>query len=198
MSASETSLIGANYSDPNLFQVRESSPISRRSTLVSPIQKLTRDLLSWMSRTRKLRHEVDAASESAASSGWKYLGISTFLFAVLQALCPAVIAISAVRVLIGVGALAAAAGTDAAPRGLHQDLIRIPMMLIALGGTFLNLFVIWHIRRLRNRPAAQWRLLPVSKKKLRSERIQITLSLLTFVLLAAEWITHPMIHRPHH
>jgi MFS family permease len=129
---------------------------------------------------------------------WRYLGFTTFLFALLQALCPAVIAISAVRVLIGLGALAIAAGTDAAPRGFHQDLIRIPMMVLALVGALLNLFVIWQIRRLRNRPAAQWRLTPVSKQKLRSERIQIALAILTFALLAAEWLTHPLIHHPHH
>lgn len=127
----------------------------------------------------------------------RYLGLGTFLFALLQALCPAVIALSAVRVAIGLGALAAAAGTDAAPRGFHQDLIRIPMMVVALGGAALNLFVIWHVRRLRKRPASQWRLSPVSAGKLRSERIQIALAVLTFVLLAAEWLTHPLIHHPH-
>jgi MFS family permease len=132
-----------------------------------------------------------------ASDRLRYLGLGTFLFALLQALCPAVIALSGLRVLIGIGALAAAAGTDAAPRGFHQDLIRIPMMLLALAGAVLNLFVIWQIRRLRNRPAAQWRLSPVPPAKLRSERLQIVLSLLTFVLLAAEWLTHPMIHHPH-
>jgi MFS family permease len=128
----------------------------------------------------------------------RYLGLSTFLFALLQTLCPAVIALSAVRVGIGLSSLAIAAGTDAAPRGLHQDLIRIPMMILALVGTILNLFVIWQLRRLRKRPAAQWRLGPPPKAKLRSERIQIGLAVLTFICLAAEWITHSMIHHPHH
>jgi hypothetical protein len=127
----------------------------------------------------------------------RYLGVGTFLMALLQALCPAVIALSAVRVAIGLGALAAAAGTDAAPTGWHQDLIRIPTMFLALAGAGLNLFVIWQIRRLRARPASQWRMSPVSPKKLRSERIQIALSLLTFALLAAEWLTHAQIHHPH-
>jgi MFS family permease len=134
----------------------------------------------------------------ASSDRLRYLGFGTFLFALLQALCPAVIALSAVRVAIGLGALAAAAGTDAAPRGFHQDMVRIPMMFLALLGTGLNLFVIWHIRRLRNHPSAQWRRVPLAPGKLRSERIQIALAVLTFILLAAEWITHPLIHHPHH
>jgi MFS family permease len=130
-------------------------------------------------------------------AGSRTLGISSFLFAFLQTLCPAVIAISAVRVTIGLGALAAAAGSDASPRGWHADWIRIPMMLLAAFGAALNLFVIWHVRRLRSRPAAQWRLAPLSPGKLRGERMQIALAVLTFVCLAAEWITHPMMHHPH-
>lgn len=130
--------------------------------------------------------------------GSRYLGLSAFLFALLQTLCPAVIAISAVRVFIGLGALAAAAGTDAPVRGWHADWIRIPMMLLAAFGAALNLFVIWHARRLRARPAAQWRMAPLPAKKLRSERVQIVLAILTFVCLAAEWIAHPMLHHLHH
>jgi hypothetical protein len=129
--------------------------------------------------------------------GSRYLGVSAFLFAFLQALCPAVIALSAVRVFIGLGALAAAAGTNAAPRGWHADAIRIPMMLIAALGAALNLFVIWHVRRLRARPAAQWRIVPLAPGKLRSERLQIVLAVLTFVCLAVEAITHPMMHHLH-
>ncbi|HKW62417.1 MAG TPA: hypothetical protein VJN89_07730 [Candidatus Acidoferrum sp.] len=119
---------------------------------------------------------------------------SSFVFAVLQSACTAVIAISGLRVVIGLSALAAA-GIHAPARGFHQDAIRIPMMVLALLGAVINLYVIWKIRRLRNKPAAQWRVQPVSRKKLYSERFQIALSVLTLLLLAAEWITHPIIHR---
>ena len=120
---------------------------------------------------------------------------SGIVFAVLQSACTAVIAISGVRVAIGFGALAAAAGTHAPARGFHQDAIRIPTMVLALLGAVLNLYVVGKVRRLRSRPAAQWRQQPVTKKKLNSERFQIALSVLTLLLLAAEWITHPMVHR---
>ena len=130
--------------------------------------------------------------------GSRFVSISAFVFAALQALCPAVIAFSAVRVFIGLGALAIAAGTNAPARGWHADWIRIPMMTVAAIGAALNLFVIWHIRRLRARPAAQWRVRPLPPGKLRSERLQIVLAVITFVCLAAEWITHPIMHHPHH
>lgn len=125
----------------------------------------------------------------------KALSWGSIGFALLQSACTAVIAISGLRVAIGLSALAAAAGIHAPARGFHQDAIRIPMMALAFLGAVVNLYVIWKIRRLRSRPAAQWRMQPVSKKKLNSERFQIALSILTLLLLAAEWITHPFIHR---
>jgi sterol desaturase/sphingolipid hydroxylase (fatty acid hydroxylase superfamily) len=130
--------------------------------------------------------------------GWRYLGISSFLFAFLQAICPALVAIGAVRVFLGLGALALAAGTGAILRVWHADSIRIPMMVVAAFGAALNLFVIWQMRRLRGRPAAQWRIQPLSPGKLRSERWQIVLCILTFVCLAVEETMHWVIHRHHH
>jgi hypothetical protein len=124
----------------------------------------------------------------------RVLSWPSFLFALLQSICTAVIAISGVRVAIGLTALAEAAGVHAPARGFHQDAIRIPMMVTALLGALINLFVIWRIRSLRRRPASQWRQQPLTAKKLNSERFQIALSVLTLILLAAEWITHPMIH----
>jgi hypothetical protein len=125
----------------------------------------------------------------------RVLGWSGIVFAILQSACTAVIAISGVRVAIGLGALAAAAGIHAPAKGFHQDAIRIPMMLFALFGALINLFVVWKIRSLRSKPAAQWRQKPVTARKINSERLQIALSIVTLVLLSAEWILHPMIHR---
>jgi len=130
--------------------------------------------------------------------GWRYLSLSAFLFAFLQTICPALVAIGAVRVFLGLGALALAAGTGAMLRVWHADSIRIPMMLVAAFGAALNLFVIWQTRRLRGRPAAQWRIQPLSPGKLRSERWQIVLCVLTFVFLTVEETMHWVIHHHHH
>ena len=144
---------------------------------------------------RVTQGEVAEVPAVSPGSRLKFLNWSGILFSVLQSACTAVIAISSVRVAIGLSALAAAAGVHSPAKGFHQDAIRIPMMLLALAGSLVNLYVIWKIRRLRNKPAAQWRQQPVSSKKLNSERLQIALSIVTLVLLAAEWITHPMVHR---
>jgi len=127
----------------------------------------------------------------------KLINWSSMVFALLQSVCSAVVAISGLRVAIGLGALAAAAGMDVPAHGFHQDAIRIPMMALALAGSLLNLFVLWRVRNLRNRPAAQWRRQPLSMKKKYSERLQYTLSILTLILLAAEWFAHRLIHRVH-
>ena len=134
-------------------------------------------------------------SDRGAWSGVRWASAGGFLFALLQSACAAVLAISGFRVLIGLSALAAAAGIHAPANGFHQDLIRIPMMWLALAGALANLYLVWRVRSLRSRPAAKWRLQPVPLQKLRSERFQIVLAVITLVLLAAEWITHPMVHR---
>jgi hypothetical protein len=141
--------------------------------------------------------QKEASRDSADSllARFQLLGWSGILFAILQSACSAVIAISGIRVAIGLSALAAAAGITAPAKGFHQDAIRVPMMLLALFGSLINLFVIWKIRSLRNKPASQWRQPPLRRSKLNSERLQIALSILTLILLTAEWITHPMIHR---
>jgi hypothetical protein len=127
----------------------------------------------------------------------RWVSWSSFAFALLQSACTAVLAVSGIRVLIGLSALAIAAGTDAPARGFHQDAIRIPMMLLALAGALINLYVLWRLWSLRRRPASRWRVQPLTAKEKRSQWFQFVLAIVTLVLLALEWWTHPMMHHPH-
>lgn len=122
------------------------------------------------------------------------IGLASFVFILLQSACTAVMAISGVRVVIGLGALAAASGLNRPASGFHADVIRIPMMLVAVLGSAINLYVIRRIRSLRARPSAQWRSTPVTQRQQRSETFQIVLAVLTLVLVAAEWATHRIVH----
>jgi hypothetical protein len=136
-----------------------------------------------------------ATNESSVTVGRPWaVGFTSLIFIVLQSACTAVMAVSGIRVLIGLGALAAATGLHGAPTGFHADIIRIPMMIVAVAGSVINLYVIWRIRRLRARPAAQWRVRPVTTKQRRAETFQIALAVLTLGLVAAEWITHQIMH----
>lgn len=125
----------------------------------------------------------------------RVLSGASFLFALLQSLCTAVLTISGIRVAIGLTALAAASGIYAPARGWHQDAIRIPMLILAAAGAIVNLAVLAWIWRLRAQPSAQWRKREIGKKARRSERLQVALAILTLILVGLETWTHPMVHR---
>jgi len=137
---------------------------------------------------------ADRSSE-VSPARLRWVNWTGFLFALLQSACAAVLAVSGIRVLIGLGALAAASGIHAPARGFHQDAVRIPMMVVALAGALVNLYVLWRVRSLRARPSAQWRVQAVTPATRRSELLQFVLAIVTLLLLAAEWITHPIVHR---
>src|SRR5882724_10928749 len=120
----------------------------------------------------------------------KLINWSAFLLAILQSVCSAFIALNGVRLLIGVGAFAAASGALKLADRMHIAAIRIPMMLLALAGSVLNLVVLWQVWRLRRRPASSWRQSAVPKQKLASEWLQFSLSVLTLLLLATEFVAH--------
>ena len=115
---------------------------------------------------------------------------SGFFFAVLQSVCSAFLALSGVRLLIGIGAFAAASGALKVADRMHIDAIRIPMMLIALVGSVWNLVALWRVWSLRRRPSSAWRQQPVAEKKKRSEYLQFALSILTLFLIATETYVH--------
>jgi hypothetical protein len=119
---------------------------------------------------------------------------SSFFFALLQSICGAIVAINGLRIAIGIGALALSTGAGAAMVGFHTDAIRVPMIVLALLGSLLNLAILMHVRHLRNRPAAQWRQKPLSPKQKRTELAQLVLSVSTLVLIVVEEYIHHSLH----
>jgi hypothetical protein len=134
--------------------------------------------------------ELSASPAKMPLVNIKLINWSALLFAVLQSVCSAFIALNGVRLLIGIGAFAAASSALKLADRMHIDAIRIPMMLLALFGSLLNLIVLWQIWRLRKRPASAWRQQPVSRQKKISEFLQLTLSVITLALLATEFLAH--------
>ena len=137
--------------------------------------------------------EVSSSLSTPAADNRKVLRAlnwSSFGFALLQNICAAVLTVNGIRVAIGLGSLAAAGGVWPAVFKFHADAIRIPMMVIALVGAIINLLALWQIKRLRERPSAQWRRVPLSSRQKRSERLQFVLSIVTLVLLAFEYLLH--------
>jgi hypothetical protein len=134
-----------------------------------------------------------SGTEAATGRSW-IIGLTSLLFILLQSACTAVMAISGLRLLIGVGSLAFAVSGANILASIHGNAIRVPMELLAVGGSAVNLYVIWRIRSLRARPSSKWRVEPVPSAKKRAESIQIALAILTLLLVAAEWTIHIILH----
>jgi hypothetical protein len=133
---------------------------------------------------------ASGAGSEKNTARWRWVGWSSFLLAMVQSVCSAFIALSGVRLLVGAVAFASALGVLKVMDRLHVDAIRVPMMVLALVGSLVNLVALWQVWRLRKREASAWRMQEVSKKKGRSERIQFALAVLTLVLLAVEEVAH--------
>ena len=138
--------------------------------------------------------QVTASEAAAATRRSWIIGFTSFLFILLQSACTAVMAISGVRLLIGISSLAFAVSGVKILASIHGNAIRVPMELLAAGGSAVNLYVIWRIRSLRARPSSQWRVEAVAPAKKRAESLQIALAILTLLLVTAEWTVHFILH----
>lgn len=134
-------------------------------------------------------HVTASRAEAATGRSW-IIGLTSFLFILLQSACTAVMAISGLRLLIGISSLAFAVSGVKILASIHGNAIRVPMELLAVGGSAVNLYVIWRIRSLRARPSSQWRVAPAAPAKRRAESLQMALAILTLLLVAAEWTMH--------
>jgi len=171
-------------------------------------------LVSWLKGALRLRYTSSVAETSPApvpatsadfvniapdesfSARLKLFNYSGIVFAILQSACSAFIALSGIRLLVGVGALAFAAGALRFADRIHLDVVRLPMLFLALLGSVLNLLALRRVWSLRRRTASAWRQHPVPEKKRRAERLQFAISVLTILILAAESAAH--YHLFHH
>src|SRR5580704_14139669 len=138
----------------------------------------------------KMVASIDRSREQRSWVRSWVIAFVSFLFVLLQSACTAVMAISGLRLLIGIGSLAAVSGLSIFAGAFHSDAIRIPMMFTGVGGSLVNLYVIWRIRTLRGRSSSQWRVRATTDKEKRAESIQIALAILTWLMFAVEWFEH--------
>jgi hypothetical protein len=137
----------------------------------------------------KAQPSADAAKHPVASVQGA-IAWSGFLFALLQSICTFFAAANGLRFAVGLGSLVFSAGAGAMVDRFHADALRIPMIGIALLGSLVNLAVLGQVRRLRRRPASQWRQQLPTPGKLRMERLQVVLSVATLALIAVEELLH--------
>jgi len=121
------------------------------------------------------------------------VGIVTWtsvLFAVLQSVCTFFVALGTLRLLVGATFLVAVSQVGEFWDRFHSDAIRVPMMGLALAGVITSLISFLRRRRLRHRPASQWRQRRLTGREVAVERVQIALQLLTVMLLVVEELMH--------
>lgn len=134
--------------------------------------------------------EFTSAPISATAPRMWAVSLTSLLFIVLQSACTVAVAFSGINAAVGLGSFAAAIGLTRLTGSFHADLIRIPMMVLALAGSLFTLYTVRRARALRARPASQWRIRPLTPKEKRKETFQIAISTLTILLIVAEIVTH--------
>jgi hypothetical protein len=136
-----------------------------------------------------------SADNHSGASGLRgtVLGWSSLFLALLESLCAMAVALSGVRVLLGLSSLIAATAAGPA-HGFHREALRIPILWASGLIAALNLLLLWNENRIRSNPAAQWRLQPLTSKQHRQRWIQIATSVVALLLILAEVVTHPLFH----
>lgn len=124
------------------------------------------------------------------------IGWASLALAAVQAICVAAVALSGVRVLLGMASLLAAGAVGPA-HGFHRNALRIPILTIAGILAALNLLLLWNENRIHRNPSAQWRIQPLTSRQRRGRWIQLGTSVATLLLILAEVATHPWFHIEH-
>ena len=137
---------------------------------------------------------VDARPRNDMKGRSWVIGLSSLFFILLQSACTAFMAISGLRLLIGIGSLAAATTGLRLIDAIHGEAIRVSMEIFAIAGSVINLSAIQRVRSLRARPSSQWRIAPVTADKVRAESVQIVIAIVTLLLVAIEWTFHIYLH----
>ena len=74
-------------------------------------------------------HHAEMPKPESGNRGSWLVGFTSFLFVLLQSACTAVMAISGLRLLIGLTSLAAASILPGFILAIHAERIRVPMMV---------------------------------------------------------------------
>lgn len=137
--------------------------------------------------------DLAGPEKSRMEGGRVWLTWASFALAAVESLCVAAVGLSGMRVALGLTSLLAA-GAGGPARGFHQNALRIPLLTVGAAGACLTLLLLWNEERLRQNPAAAWRMRPLTKSQRRRRWFHLTVAILTLLLVVGELITHPLFH----
>ena len=131
--------------------------------------------------------------ESPPKQTHALLAWGSLALAAAESLCVAAVGLSGIRVALGLTSLLAA-GAAGPAQGFHRNALRIPFLAAGAIGACLTLLLLWNEERLRKNPAAAWRIRPLTKSQRRRRWFNVTVAIVTLLLVAAEIITHSWFH----
>lgn len=115
---------------------------------------------------------------------------TVLILAFIEAACVFSVAVAKAGIVLGSGA-ALLMGWSLA---LHRDAIRIPVLLMAIVGAGINLYMSWKRWRLRSSPAAAWRKKPFTQREKLRIGLVLGLSIVTLVVAVAEIYFHRLLN----
>ncbi len=110
------------------------------------------------------------------------------LFAVLESVCVFLIGLSKMGILVGISSLLAAEKASS----FHSEKFRIPILLVAVVGSVVNLYSVWNFHRLRKAASAAWRRRPLTPQQKTKDVLLVVFSLAALLLVATEIYFHPL------
>lgn len=118
------------------------------------------------------------------------MSLGALTIAVIEGVCAGLVLLKGVALTSSLLALTAGGATS----WIHDDRVRIPLMILAAGVALANLYVVGNGWRLRRNPAAAWRVRPLSSREKRRMWIVVLASLATLALIVGEIYGHHVLH----
>jgi|SwirhirootsSR3_FD_contig_91_888988_length_2587_multi_10_in_0_out_0_2 hypothetical protein len=114
----------------------------------------------------------------------------TLIISIIEAVCVFSVAAAKTGLVLGAATVTLTGWT----LSLHQDVIRIPLLLIAIVGSLINLSLLWRAYRLRSAPSAAWRRRALTTREHWRIALVFSLSVVTLGLGMAEIYFHRIFH----
>jgi hypothetical protein len=118
------------------------------------------------------------------------LSFAALTSAAVQGICAFLIAMNSIKLALGITSAATAGGSSF----LHSDPVRLILRYVSAVLATVTLYVIWNAWRLRNRRAAQWRRVPLSKREKWMIAFGLFSAAASWFLIIAEVYAHQRIH----
>ncbi len=148
--------------------------------------------MSQSPATEMVREAGSVAEARPLPAGWAsaLAGLSALTFSIIEGVCAGLVLLKGVALFSGLVALMAAGASS----WLHQDQVRIPLMVFATAAALANLYIVWNGWRLRRAPAAAWRVRPLTAREKRRTTFVLLSSIVTLALIAGEIYGHHVLH----